>query len=308
MGDLNLDGISRIKVDGSDPKITNQDARIVYVTKEDSDYKRTSDFMLGNDDKGLKDGEYVNAEEYIKAAEGLFAREEVKQIQMVKTGKKIKPQHLKEEVERTKKAAVITLNNNSKVKNQDARLVSVKTKKMDSMKSVAGMFLGKNGTKMGNGDYVLSEDVEFVITKKKKPKEPIDSKEKNIMMLKGLGTLATVVGLGALVPFIMHADSVMWHHSTPEIQTILHGINLALGKLVNFSYEGGTGLWTMPSGAFMNADAETSSILVAIGTYGLTALGITKLTNDIKNGVVKVTEKMQEKIEDQNDIGGVKAI
>lgn len=42
--------ISTIDVKGTDEKITNQDARVVTVSK-DNETKRTSDLMLGNDKK-----------------------------------------------------------------------------------------------------------------------------------------------------------------------------------------------------------------------------------------------------------------
>ena len=66
---IDFEQLSRIKVDGQDEKITNQDARKVYVAEGGQNYKRTSDFMLGNDNKNLDDGEYVNADDFLQALE-----------------------------------------------------------------------------------------------------------------------------------------------------------------------------------------------------------------------------------------------
>lgn len=306
---MNYEELSRIKVDGQDEKITNQDARKVYVAKESDEFKRTSDMMLGNDGKNLADGEYVNAEEFLKAAKEMFEKEEVKKIKIIKTGKKIKAKDLDKLVEEAKKAGTIILKENEKIKNQDARLVSVETPTMDKEARVAGMMLGKKGPEMANGEYVQKQEVEFEVVSKKRvpvvplPPQPgkINISPTTVKLIKGLSTVAVSVGLVALLPYIMHANSVTWHHVGPEVQEFLHGVNSGLGKLINASYTELPGIWESMGSTALNADASTASLGVAIATYGVTAAGLTKVVNDIRKGVIAITNKIRKKDKDKEE-------
>ena len=302
---IDFEKFSRIKVAGTDEAISNQDARKIYVASDDNEYKRTSDFMLGNDDKNLDDGVYISVEEFTSELEAMLQREEnIEKIVMKKTGKKIKPKDMEKIIENAKKAGTITLKKNEKIVNQEAKTVSVKTPNMTKEANVAGMMLGKDGS-LSDGDYVKQEDLEFTVVDKKVVTVPkIHPKIKGIV--KGLSTIAVSAGLIALIPWIMHANSVAWHHVGPELQGILHQINLGLGSLIKASYSSNIdGLWESFRGVAMNGDAATASLATMFATYGLTAAGLAKLTNDIKNGIVKIVGKKEQKEQPEESLGGV---
>lgn len=295
---INYEELSRIKVDGIDPKIKNQDARKVFIAASGDEFQRTSDFMLGNDDKNLEDGEYINSLEFLEAVRSALQKEEVKKIIIKKTGKKISAKHLEKIIEEAKKSGKIALKENEKIKNQDARTVSIETPSMETEKTVAGMMLGKQGSDLANGEYVKKEEIEFeVVSKKKVPvistvQEKTQLPPNAVKLMKGLSTVAVSVGLVALLPYIMHANSVAWHHVGPNVQEFLHTVNLGLGKLIDASYNG-LGLWTSMAGKALNADAQTASLGIAVGTYGVTAAGLTKIVVDIKNAYNAMKNKIK---------------
>ena len=305
---LNFDDLSRIQVAGRDTKITNQDARKIFVASKGSEYKRTSDFMLANDGKELHDAVYVSVEDFTEALqEALEEHKEVKKVVMKKTGKVVPLKKIEEIIETAKKAGKITLQENFKIENQTAKMVSVKTNNMQKSAPVAGMMLGKNGPKLTDGDYVNQADLEFTVIKKEKI---VVDKKKIAKVAKGLSSIAVGLGLIALLPWIMHANSVTWHHVGPEIQEILHAINLGLGKLINADYIHNSGLWELTNGNIMNADAASASLAGAVGVYGLTSLGLAKITMDIKNGILTLKKKLskeeQEKMDTNEELSGGK--
>ena len=183
-------------------------------------------------------------------------------------------------------------------------MVNVKTENMETEVPVAGMMLGKNG-QLSNGEYVKKEELEFdIVEKKVVPVIGSEITTKQIKIMKGLSTLATATGLIVLLPFIMHANSVMWHEVGPGTQEVLHSVNLGLGKLVSATYQEGNGLWNSAQGFAMNSDAATSSLMVALATYGVTGLGLTKIINDIKNGVIKAKELLTRENTTEEFLGG----
>ena len=293
---IDFDDISTIKVAGQDPKITNQDSKQVYISKNGTE-KKTSDFMLGNDHKELSDGDYISSAEFTNALREALSNKSSKKIIMKKTGKKINSRNLEKIIEEAKKAGTIILSENKKITNQDAREVKIQTPEMEKEKTVAGMFLGKNGVKLANGEYIKKSEIEFEVVDKKVV--PVDKHSKKVKLMKGLATVATITGLIALLPFIMHANSVMWHHSAPMIQDMLHNINLGLGKLINATYTSEPGLWESFKGTLMNSDASTASLGWAVATYGATAAGLAKIVNDIKNGVIKAKNAIMENEEEK---------
>ena len=288
-GEVNFEPLDKVKVIGPDSRIPGQDARSVQI-EAGGVTKKAGDLMMGDprDNEELLDTEYINVEEFLEACGELFAEKQAKQITMKKTGKKLKPEKIKEVVKQAREIVRITVEKCAKVTNQEAKVFSVKTDEMPSDKKLFATFLGKNGIPLDDGEYVRKEDIEFTITKVRKRRVPIHVNW--VSLMKGLSTVATIVGLLALIPSIMHANSVMWHHSNSVIQDFLHAINIQLGKLVEFTFDGsmGRGLWITKDGGLFNADAATANILPAIFTYGLTAAGITKLVVDLKNGVRKL--------------------
>ena len=312
---IKFEEISTIKVEGSDSKINNQDTKKIYVSKYSEELKRTSDFMLGNDGKNLQDGDYINADEFLNATKEALNSENVKKIIMKKTGKKVSTKDLDKIVELAKKSGTIVLKENDKIKNQDARLVSIKTPSMEKEANVAGMMLGKKGPQLSNGEYVQKEELEFEVVSKKRvpvaltptPPGKINLSPNKLKLIKGLSTLAVSVGLVALVPYILHANSVTWHHVGPEAQKFLHTINLGLGKMIQATYHN-KGLWESAQNIALNADAPTASLVTAVATYGVTAAGLTKIVSDIKNGITSITNKIRNKEEqektDEENLGG----
>lgn len=314
--------ISTINVKGNDEKITNQDARVVTVSK-DNETKRTSDLMLGNDNKNLSNEEFISIDEYVGEVSEILNNPTTKKIQMVKSGKKISNmEELQKHIDKIKEANLIVLEKNKKVANQDSRLVSINTKDMDESKVVAGMFLGKNGPEIASGEYTTKSDLEFeVIEKNNQPIEfEVVKREKKqipiIRISKGLGTIAITAGLIALIPWLMHANSTLWHHVSPVFQDLLHGYNNVLGTMVAATYENGQGLWSSIGGELMNADAAISNVAGALATHGVAALGVTKVIADIKGTIDKIkgkiksgktpNEELKEEVEEkeQNNLGG----
>lgn len=288
-GEVDFEPLDKVKVVGPDDSMLGQDARFVEI-EAGGVTKKAGDLMMGDprDNEELLNTEYINVEEFLDACEELFAEKQAKQITMKKTGKKLKPEQIKDVVEQAREIVRITVEKCAKITNQEAKTFRVKTDEMPSEKKLFSTFLGKNGIPLDNGDYVRREDIEFTITKVRRKRVPIHINW--VSLMKGLSTVATIVGLLALIPSIMHANSVMWHHSNSAIQEFLHAINIQLGKLVDFTFDGsmGRGLWITKEGGLFNADAATANILPAIFTYGLTTAGITKLVVDLKNGVKKI--------------------
>lgn len=288
-GEVDFEPLDKVKVVGPDDSMLGQDARFVEI-EAGGVTKKAGDLMMGDprDNEELLNTEYINVEEFLDTCEELFAEKQAKQITMKKTGKKLKPEQIKDVVEQAREIVRITVEKCAKITNQEAKTFRVKTDEMPSEKKLFSTFLGKNGIPLDNGDYVRREDIEFTITKVRRKRVPIHINW--VSLMKGLSTVATIVGLLALIPSIMHANSVMWHHSNSAIQEFLHAINIQLGKLVDFTFDGsmGRGLWITKEGGLFNADAATANILPAIFTYGLTTAGITKLVVDLKNGVKKI--------------------
>jgi len=316
--------ISSIDVKGNDEKITNQDARVVTVSK-DNVTKKTSDLMLGNDNKNLSNEEFISIDEYVGEITEIMNNPTIKKIQMIKSGKKIASmEELQKHIEKVKEANLIVLEKNKKVDNQDSRLVSINTKEMDESKVVAGMFLGKNGPDLAQGEYTTKSDLEFKVIEKENTNKDVEfeviKKEKKqipiIRISKGLGTIAVTAGLIALIPWIMHANSTLWHHVSPVFQNLLHGYNNVLGTMVAATYENGQGLWSSIGGELMNADAAISNVAGALATHGVAVLGVTKVIADIKSTIDKIKgkiksgksqeeEKNNEKTEEEiNSLGG----
>ena len=313
---LDFDQLSRIQVAGKDEKITNQDARKIFVAPKSGDYRRTSDFMLANDGKELDNSIYISVEDFkVSLAEALKENTEVKRVVMKKTGKVVDVDKLNNIIELAKKSGYITLQDINKIDSQKAKIVSVKGANMKEDAKVAGMMLGKNGPDMSNGIYVKKDDLEFIpeFTVVKKHKK-VSSEYKLPKIGKALASITIAAGLIALLPWIMHANSVAWHHVGPEMQQVLHGINLTLGKLIGANYLGNSsGLWQLSNDTIMNADAVEASLMQAIGTYGLTTVGLAKIVNDIKNGVLKFvklekTQKSGAQNIENNDLSGGKQL
>lgn len=155
-----------------------------FITEGDLSM-RSSNIMLGNDNKNLQDGVYVNEDE-IKNALSKYLNEsgENKVIKSKKTGRKVSVDEILEKTFKClKNSSVIKLGEkNSKIKNQDSRTVYIKGTGIKKFKRAGILMLGNKGFKLPCGEYILEEELqnalkEYVFSNKKKDEKPKSSEE-----------------------------------------------------------------------------------------------------------------------------------
>lgn len=155
-----------------------------FITEGDLSM-RSSNIMLGNDNKNLQDGVYVNEDE-IKNALSKYLNEsgENKVIKSKKTGRKVSVDEILEKTFKClKNSSVIKLGEkNSKIKNQDSRTVYIKGTGIKNFKRAGILMLGNKGFKLPCGEYILEEELqnalkEYVFSNEKKDEKPKSSEE-----------------------------------------------------------------------------------------------------------------------------------
>lgn len=155
-----------------------------FITEGDLSMK-SSNIMLGNDNKNLQDGVYVNEDE-IKNALSKYLNEssENKVIKSKKTGRKVSVDEILEKTFKfLKDSSVIKLGEkNSKIKNQDSRTVYIKGTGIKNFKRAGILMLGNKGFKLPCGEYILEEELqnalkEYVFSNEKKDEKPKSSEE-----------------------------------------------------------------------------------------------------------------------------------
>lgn len=176
------------------------------------------------------------------------------------------------------------------VEDKDKEIADLKSKNAE---------LAKENEKLKKENEELRKNQEkkpAKVTKVTKAKEFLKKHKKAILIAGGIAALALMQPV--IIPAIMHANSVLWVHA-PALRGMLHGCNLALGKLIGASYVGSTGLWTSAAGTIINANAASASLLGALATQtaSLGAVGIAakKLATKIKD---KIKRKKKDKIEE----------
>ena len=146
---------------------------------------RSSNIMLGNDNKNLQDGVYVNEDE-IKNALSKYLNEssENKVIKSKKTGRKVSVDEILEKTFKClKNSSVIKLGEkNNKIKNQDSRTVYIKGTGIKNFKRAGILMLGNKEFKLPCGEYILEEELqnalkEYVFSNEKKDEKPKSSEE-----------------------------------------------------------------------------------------------------------------------------------
>ena len=155
-----------------------------FITEGDLSMK-SSNIMLGNDNKNLQDGVYVNEDE-IKNALSKYLNEsgENKVIKSKKTGRKVSVDEILEKTFKClKDSSVIKLGEkNSKIKNQDSRTVYIKGTGIKKFKRAGILMLGNKGFKLPCGEYILEEELqnalkEYVFSNEKKDEKSKSSEE-----------------------------------------------------------------------------------------------------------------------------------
>ena len=155
-----------------------------FITEGDLSM-RSSNVMLGNDNKNLQDGVYVNEDE-IKNALSKYLNEssENKVIKSKKTGRKVSVDEILEKTFKClKNSSSIKLGEkNSKIKNQDSRTVYIKGTGIKNFKRAGILMLGNKGFKLPCGEYILEEELqkaleEYAFSKEKKNEKPKSSEE-----------------------------------------------------------------------------------------------------------------------------------
>lgn len=155
-----------------------------FITEGDLSM-RSSNIMLGNDNKNLQDGVYVNEDE-IKNALSKYLNEssENKVIKSKKTGRKVSVDEILEKTFKClKDSSSIKLGEkNDKIKNQDSRTVYIKGTGIKNFKRAGILMLGNKGFKLPCGEYILEEELqkaleEYVFSNEKKNEKPKSSEE-----------------------------------------------------------------------------------------------------------------------------------
>lgn len=155
-----------------------------FITEGDLSM-RSSNIMLGNDNKNLQDGVYVNEDE-IKNALSKYLNEssENKVIKSKNTGRKVSVDEILEKTFKClKDSSSIKLGEkNDKIKNQDSRTVYIKGTGIKNFKRAGILMLGNKGFKLPCGEYILEEELqkaleEYVFSNEKKNEKPKSSEE-----------------------------------------------------------------------------------------------------------------------------------
>ena len=109
-GEVDFEPLDKVIVTGPDSRIPGQDVRTVEI-EAGGVTKNAGDLMMGDpfDNEELLDTKYINVEEFLEACEELFVEKEAKQITMKKTGKKLKPEKIKDVVEQAREVVRITV-------------------------------------------------------------------------------------------------------------------------------------------------------------------------------------------------------
>ena len=191
--DKNLEGMEKLNFnynDGSkislyeNPIRAGRKDKSAFITEGDLSM-RSSNIMLGNDNKNLQDGVYVNEDE-IKNALSKYLNEsgENKVIKSKKTGRKVSVDEILEKTFKClKDSSVIKLGEkNSKIKNQDSRTVYIKGTGIKNFKRAGILMLGNKGFKLPCGEYILEEELqnalkEYVFSNEKKDEKSKSSEE-----------------------------------------------------------------------------------------------------------------------------------
>lgn len=181
--DFNYNDESKISLYENPIRAGRKD-KSTFITEGDLSM-RSSNIMLGNDNKNLQDGVYVNEDE-IKNALSKYLNESSKNkvIKSKKTGRKVSVDEILEKTFKyLKDSSVIKLGEkNSKIKNQDSRTVYIKGTGIKNFKRAGILMLGNKGFKLPCGEYILEEELqkaleEYVFSNEKKNEQPKSSEE-----------------------------------------------------------------------------------------------------------------------------------
>ena len=181
--DFNYNDESKISLYENPIRAGRKD-KSTFITEGDLSM-RSSNIMLGNDNKNLQDGVYVNEDE-IKNALSKYLNESSKNkvIKSKKTGRKVSVDEILEKTFKyLKDSSVIKLGEkNSKIKNQDSRTVYIKGTGIKNFKRAGILMLGNKGFKLPCGEYILEEELqkaleEYVFSNEKKNEKPKSSEE-----------------------------------------------------------------------------------------------------------------------------------
>ena len=325
----NLDNVSSINI-SSNPMGENRQDKGVEVSDSMGTTKRTSNIMMGynKDNIVLPNGSYVSMTELENALDQELQKTSENTIIIAKsTGKMVDAATLKAQIrEVLDKKAQLSLNGKTdKITNQETEKVSIKGENSEKFVDKGVFMFGNDGMKMPEDKYVNREEFEKTVseyefvTQTKMPEasepeievvkvEPADKIKKNYK--KGLLIAGGITAIGLsmatiIVPGIMHANSVLWNHtSNPVFQDFLHNVcNANLGKLIGATYNDTTGLWTATNGSLINATAAQASVIVALATHAIntSAVGLAakKLHDKIK---AKKEAKRNKKLEELNKL------
>lgn len=324
-----LSEVSSIDISTS-PMSENREDKSVSVTNSTGTSKKTSSIMMGYNKANIKlpDGSYISLDELEAAIDKEFAATKENTVIVVKkTGKKVDVSALKAELRKAldKKAKLSLDGKSDKIVNQETEKVSIKGEGSKAFVGKGVFMFGNDGMNMSEGEYVNREgfseaisEYQFMTPGNKpevptpeievvsvEPSDKIKKKYKKGLIVAGGLTAVSLATLPLLIPGIMHANSVLWNHTTnPIFQGFLHNIcNCNLAKLIGATYNEATGVWTATNGILINANAASSSLIAALATHAVntSAIGIAakKVIDAIKK---KREEKRSKKLEQLNAI------
>lgn len=174
------------KIELSPMNVQNQDARLVAIKEQEKGYKVSGGAFLGNQGIELPNGEYVNQDEVLKAVQDAISNQQKEKITVKSKNsqveeKLIDPSKYKDFVKQVKSASKVVLRDLDKIKNQDARMVSVSEKNSKLEKDSGAVFLGNKEIELPNGEYVSEEEIKLALIDLVKPLQKDKPEEKTIV-------------------------------------------------------------------------------------------------------------------------------
>lgn len=165
--EIKIDNVATIETSDDPMAEGRQDKRVDVIDSEGVE-KRTSNLMLGYNEKGIQIGEkYLSIEELEKSVADYLESDEDDVAFYVRKDDKEKrfcePREVADDIARqlTESGSKIVLSKNEKVTNQDARNVEVSDENGETQ---TGMFMfGNSEIQMPNGTYVSAENVESAL-------------------------------------------------------------------------------------------------------------------------------------------------
>lgn len=175
-----LQDVNKVKL-GSSPMGLNRDDRSVHIENANGINMRTSNVMMGYNNKNLSlaNGDYVNEDEIARSLQKeLSSSSENKVVICKKTGKKCDVSELINKIiDISKKESTLSIgSSNPKINNQKTSEIGIKPKNYHDVIKKGYLMLGNKGVQLSSGEYIQMseitkalEDYVYLISPEKDP-------------------------------------------------------------------------------------------------------------------------------------------